>query len=132
MLLIVNLTALAQITLHRPFVLPYASFSRSCVESAIRAVQALNGLEDPKIMNPICVVSWGVFCSTLQGELRRLRSRSQQAFGSAFAAQAPNEVSQADIVNALRSLASFSGSWPGQSPLQMTIRAKLQAAASSV
>ncbi|KAI6163462.1 hypothetical protein EDD17DRAFT_1507185 [Pisolithus thermaeus] len=55
MLLIVNLTTLAQITLHRSFVLPYASFSRRCVESAIRAVQALNGLEDPRIMNPICM-----------------------------------------------------------------------------
>ncbi|KAI6126511.1 hypothetical protein F5141DRAFT_341871 [Pisolithus sp. B1] len=132
MLLIVNLAALAQITLHRPFALAHAPSNRRCVDGAIRAVQALNGLEDPKIMNPICVVSWGVFFSTLQGELRRLRSQSQLGYGSASAAQGANEVSDAGIVNALRSLVSFSGSWSGQYPLQMTIRAKLQAAASSV
>ncbi|KAI6100933.1 hypothetical protein EDD16DRAFT_431087 [Pisolithus croceorrhizus] len=132
MLLIVNLAALAQITLHRPFASLHAPSNRRCVDSAIRAVQALNGLEDPKIMNPICVVSWGVFFSTLEGELRSLRSRAQLGYGSVPAAQGANEVSEADVVNALRSLVSFSGSWSSQYPLQMTIRAKLHAAASSI
>ncbi|KIK22505.1 hypothetical protein PISMIDRAFT_680076 [Pisolithus microcarpus 441] len=131
MLLVVNLTALAQITLHCPFALMHVPSNRVCVESAIRAVQALNGMEDQKIMNPICVMSWGAFFSVLHGELGRLRSRPWQGYGSASTDQGPNEVSETDIVNAIRSLASFSGSWSGQYPLQMTIRAKLQAAASS-
>ncbi|KIK22493.1 hypothetical protein PISMIDRAFT_651638 [Pisolithus microcarpus 441] len=57
MLLVVNLTALAQITLHCPFALLHAPSNRVCVETAIRAAQALNGIENPKITNPICIVS---------------------------------------------------------------------------
>ncbi|KAI6141897.1 hypothetical protein BKA82DRAFT_1002991 [Pisolithus tinctorius] len=127
-LLTVNLAALAQITLHRPFASSHTPSNRRCVDSAIRAVHALNGLNDLKIMNPICVASWGVFFSALQNELHRLRSRSQQRHGPVSAAQGPNEVGEADIVNALRSLASFSRALSGQYPLQMTIRAKLEAA----
>ncbi|KAI6039933.1 hypothetical protein EDC04DRAFT_1589553 [Pisolithus marmoratus] len=129
-LLTVSLAALARITLHRPFALSYAPSNRKCVESAIRAVQALNGLGDLKIMNPICVASWGAFSSILQSELYRLRSLSQQGYGSM--SQGPSEVGEADIVNALRSLALFSTACSGQYPLQMTIRSKLEAAASSV
>ncbi|KAI5985745.1 hypothetical protein EDD15DRAFT_2373844 [Pisolithus albus] len=114
MLLVVNLAALAQITLHCPLALSHAPSNSVCVETAIRAVQALNGMEDPKIMNPICVISWGVFFFTLQGELDRLRSRPWQGNGSASTDQDPNEVSEIDIVNAIRSLASFSESWSGQ------------------
>lgn len=131
MVLVINLAALAQISLHRPFALVHAPSNRRCVDSAIRAVEALNGLEDPRVMNPICVVSWGVFFSVLHGELRRLRSQSRPGYGSAPIAQGANEASEADVVNALRSLVAFSGSWSGQYPLQVTIRAKLQAAASS-
>lgn len=127
-LLTVNLAALAQITLHCLFASSHAPSNRRCVDSAIRAVHALNGLNDLKIMNPICVASWGVFFSTLQNELHRLRSRSQQRHGPVSAAQGPNEVGEADIVNALRSLASFSRALSGQYPLQMTIRAKLEVA----
>ncbi|KIK11479.1 hypothetical protein PISMIDRAFT_690333 [Pisolithus microcarpus 441] len=131
MLLVVNLAALAQITLHCPFALFHVPSNRVCVETAIRAVQALNEMENPKIMNPICAMSWGVFFFTLQGELSRLRSRPWQGYGSASTDQGPNEVSEIDIVNAIRSLASFSGSWCGHYSFPMTIRAMLQAAASS-
>ncbi|KIK11504.1 hypothetical protein PISMIDRAFT_19467 [Pisolithus microcarpus 441] len=150
MLLVVNLAALAQITLHCPFALLHVPSNKVCVETAIRAVQALNGMENPKIMNPICVMSWGVFFFTLQGELGRLRSRPWQGYGSASTDQGPNEVSEIDIVNAIGSLASFSGLWSSQysfpskftldtfrtmtslTKLRVTIRAMLQAAASSV
>ncbi|KAI5984046.1 hypothetical protein EDD15DRAFT_1810245 [Pisolithus albus] len=131
MVLVINLAALAQISLHRPFALVHAPSNRRCVDSAIRAVEALNGLEDPRVMNPICVVSWGVFFSVLHGELRRLRSQSRPGYGPAPIAQGASEASEADVVNVLRSLVAFSGSWSGQYPLQVTIRAKLQAAASS-
>ncbi|KAI5990309.1 hypothetical protein F5J12DRAFT_897748 [Pisolithus orientalis] len=93
-LLTVNLAALAQITLHCLFASSHAPSNRRCVDSAIRAVHALNGLNDLKIMNPICVASWGVFFSTLQNELHRLRSRSQQRHGPVSAAQGPNEVGE--------------------------------------
>ncbi|KIK11417.1 hypothetical protein PISMIDRAFT_690365, partial [Pisolithus microcarpus 441] len=114
MLLVVNLVALAQITLHCPFALLHVPSNRVCVETAIRAVQALNGMENQKIMDPICVMSWGVFFFTLQGELGRLRSRPWQGYDSASTDQGPNEVREIDIVNAISSLASFSGSWSGQ------------------
>ncbi|KAI6161821.1 hypothetical protein EDD17DRAFT_647418 [Pisolithus thermaeus] len=75
-LLTVNLAASALITRHRPFALSRAPSNRICVDSAIVAVLALNGLEDQKIVN-IYVVCWEVFFSTLQDELCRLRSRVQ-------------------------------------------------------
>lgn len=131
-LLVMNLAALAQITLHCPLALSHAPSNRLCVETAIRALQALNGIENAKITNPICVMSWGVFFFTLQGELRRLRSRPEQGYGLASTAQGPNEVSEIDIVNAIGSLAAFSGSWSGQYSFPMTIHAMLQAAVSSV
>ncbi|KAI6130573.1 hypothetical protein EV401DRAFT_586280 [Pisolithus croceorrhizus] len=61
-LLTVNLAASALITRHRPFALSRAPSNRICVDSAIVAVLALNGLEDQKIVN-IYVVSTDVVIS---------------------------------------------------------------------
>ncbi|KAI6011982.1 hypothetical protein PISMIDRAFT_655539 [Pisolithus microcarpus 441] len=69
-LLVVNLAALARITLHCPFALLHVPSNRVCVETAIRAVQALNGMEAPKIMNPICVVSRDVVISDRRSDDR--------------------------------------------------------------
>ncbi|KAI5985307.1 hypothetical protein EDD15DRAFT_2521321 [Pisolithus albus] len=97
---------------HSPLSLRVVPSNRVCVETTtVRAVQALNGMENPKIMNPICVMSWGVFFFTLQGELRRLRSRPWQGYDSASSDQGPNGVSEIDIVNAIGGLASWSGQY---------------------
>ncbi|KAI6161823.1 hypothetical protein EDD17DRAFT_1896751 [Pisolithus thermaeus] len=130
MLLVVNLIAYAQITLHRPFALSHAPSNRICVDSAIRAVQALNGLEDQKIVNPICVECWRVFYFTLLDELFRIWC--QQRYSSTSIARGPSEVSEAKIVNALRTLLSFFGSWFSQHPFSVMIYTILQAAAPSI
>lgn len=108
MFLVVNLAALSQITLRCPLALLHVPSNKVCVETAVRAVRALNGIENPKIMNPIRVTSWGVFFFTLQGELGRLRSRPWQGNGFASTGRGPNEVREIDISSG--SLASFSGS----------------------
>jgi len=58
LLLTINLVALAQITLHRPFMSSNATSHRRCVDSAMRAVQSLNGLYDLAVVNPMCIVSF--------------------------------------------------------------------------
>ncbi|KAI5984039.1 hypothetical protein EDD15DRAFT_2375597 [Pisolithus albus] len=92
MFLVVNLAALSQITLRCPLALLHVPSNKVCVETAVRAVRALNGIENPKIMNPIRVTSWGVFFFTLQGELGRLRSRPWQGNGFASTGRGPNEI----------------------------------------
>ena len=57
LLLTINLVALAQITLHRPFMSSHATSHKRCVDSAVRAVQSLNGLSEFAIANPMCMVS---------------------------------------------------------------------------
>jgi hypothetical protein len=55
-LLTINLTALAQITLHRTFAPTHAPSNKRCIEGALHAVRALDGVSDPGPVSPICVV----------------------------------------------------------------------------
>lgn len=61
LLVVVNLTALAQITLHRPFSSSYPQSNKKCVDYAIQAVQDSEGVEYLEVMNPVYIVGTTTF-----------------------------------------------------------------------
>ncbi|KAL4067480.1 hypothetical protein V8B97DRAFT_1873619 [Scleroderma yunnanense] len=142
LLLTVNLIALAQITLHRPFVSSSASSHRRCIDSALRAAQGLNGLGDLVIVNPVCTASWGALFFVLHDELVRLRvqrSRGNLNYNPGLPhsasfppAQGSDQGGEANIIHALQKLVSVFRTLPGQYPLQASLRAKFEAAVSSI
>ncbi|KAL4072323.1 hypothetical protein J3A83DRAFT_4372371 [Scleroderma citrinum] len=142
LLLTVNLIALAQITLHRPFVSSSASSHRRCIDSALRAAQGLNGLGDLVIVNPVCTASWGALFFVLHDELVRLRvqrSRGNPNYNPGLPhsasfppAQGSDQGGEANIIHALQKLVSVFRTLPGQYPLQASLRAKFEAAVSSI
>jgi hypothetical protein len=115
-LLTINLTALAQITLHRTFAPTHAPSNKRCIEGALHAVRALDGVSDPGPVSPICVMIWTALCRVLHDELVRLRSQASSSstadtsYASSLHAtspQAANREEEAEISLAISKIFSI-------------------------
>lgn len=138
LLLTINLVALAQITLHRPFMSSHATSHKRCVDSAVRAVQSLNVLCEFAIANPMCMASLGAVFFVLHDELVHIRQRSRghpsynpgSPFSPGLATGQGSNQGEAEIVRALRKLVSVFRTMPEQYPLHASVYAKFEAAMS--
>ncbi|KAF9232523.1 hypothetical protein BU15DRAFT_81150 [Melanogaster broomeanus] len=82
-LLTINLTALAQITLHRSLASTHAPSDRRCIEAALRAAHALDDIGDPGLVSPVCAIIWIALCIVLHDEVLRLRAQRSQSSSAA-------------------------------------------------
>ncbi|KIJ64869.1 hypothetical protein HYDPIDRAFT_28223 [Hydnomerulius pinastri MD-312] len=135
-ILTIALAALAQITLHRPLAPTHEPSNNRCVEAALLAVSALDGLSDPGFMNPLCAAIWTALCFVLHDEILRLRAqRSQPATNAdtswasssrAPSRQAAHHEEEARILQALRKLLAVLGEMSARCPM-MSFAAKFEA-----
>ncbi|KAF9218566.1 hypothetical protein BS17DRAFT_525067 [Gyrodon lividus] len=106
-LLTINLTALAQITLHRTLAQTHAPSDRRCIEGALRAAHTLDGVSDPGLVSPVCAIIWTALSLVLHDEVLRLRAQRSQASSPAPSPQTSNHEEEAEIFHATRNIFSI-------------------------
>ncbi|KAH7883128.1 hypothetical protein F5I97DRAFT_1930709 [Phlebopus sp. FC_14] len=143
-LLTITLSALAHITLHRPFAPSHSPSNKRCIDSVFRVVHALDGVDVQEIINPICVDNddednlsqtiWIALCFILHQELIRLRAeRFQSSSGSSLGWISSSQVAshsehreEAEILHALQKLLSVLSEVVGRFPSK-TLNTKFEA-----
>ncbi|KAH0831391.1 hypothetical protein J3R83DRAFT_14055 [Lanmaoa asiatica] len=76
-LVTVHIIALAQVTLHQPFISTYGPSRQRCVEGALSVVRVLDQLGEVRVgsISPIYAIVWTALCLVLHDEILRLRAR---------------------------------------------------------